>query len=128
MGDGTRNTVTVYTPYTGDGGQPYLTASSPSLFTSDRARHAYHQRSHSVSAVDACPQCKLDDITIINVGCTFLPSLYQPTSDYSSRMPDPAADDPSPVEYVPLSQCSTVPETESFPDILATNEKHNRIT
>jgi len=107
------------------------------LFTNERARGYHHQPSHSASVVGTYPQ-STEDVTIIGHSPTPQPSLLSPHSPPQhstnlpplnrSRTPDPASDDLTTVDHVPLSRCITAPAAESFADVLAANGKHDSTT
>lgn len=106
------------------------------LFSNERGR-GYHQPSHSASIVGTYPQ-STEDVTIIGHSPTPQPSLLSPHSPLQrstnlpplnrSRTPDPASDDLTIVDHVPLSRCITAPAAESFADVLAANGKHDSTT
>jgi hypothetical protein len=101
------------------------------LLTNERAPRAYHQPSHSASAVETHSPLR-DDLTVSEITSppqSDLLSTHSPSrTPNRSRTPDPASDDLAPVDHVVLSRCSTAPAAESFSDILAANGKHDPAT
>jgi hypothetical protein len=112
-------------------------AKSSSPLTNDRTHQAFHQPSHSASAVEARTKSN-DDITMVETVTTpepsffsvHSPSQHQPIhpSLERSRTPDPPGEDPTSADHVALSQHSTAPpfeSFESFADTLTANGKHD---
>ena len=100
---------------------------SPSQFASELPSRAYHQPSHSASAVETSPQPMDDDdddITTTTATAALEPisSLLLPSLS-RSLTPDPTSVNPA--EGIPLSRCSTAPPAESFADNLMANGKHD---
>jgi hypothetical protein len=103
----------------------------------ERAGSGYHPSSHSASVVGTYPQ-STEDVTIIGHSPTPQPSLLsahsspQPFTNlphfYRFRTPDPASDDLTTVNHVPLSLCITALAAESFADVLVANGKHDSTT
>ena len=120
----------------------YSASSSKSfLFTNERAPRAYHQQSHSASAVGTHHE-STEDITIIGhtppIPQSSLLSLNNSPHQYSatllpslnrSRTSDLGPDDLTSVDRVPLSRCCTAPAVETFADVLAVvNGRHDSAT
>ena len=109
---------------------------SPSQFTSPRA---YHQPSHSASAVDTHPYPHSNNDSTTETGrmpqSPLVPANPHPPTNClplsRSRTPDPVSDDPTvPLDHISLSRFPTAPapEAESFSDISVTNGKYDPAT
>jgi len=118
-------------PATGDSAS---SAKPSSPFTNDPAPWAFHQPSHSASAVEARTESK-DDIIIVENVTTPQPSLFsghsppQHPSIHPSleraRTPDPPVNDSTSAGHVALSRHSNAPAFESFADTLTAHVKHD---
>jgi hypothetical protein len=106
-------------------------AKSALPLANDRAPRAFHQPSHSTSAIEVRTESK-DDITIVT---TPQPSFFAGHSPPQhqfiypplerSRTPDLPGEDPTSAGHVALSRYSSAPPFKSFPDILTAIGRHD---